>query len=153
IGDNETPFTNPVGGGIVALIPGGGGEVNAVAAGGNETCAIVQKTHVACWGDGFYGQLGYGNTNDIGDNQSPAYNPAGDGFVKLPTTDPSALVSIAVGDRHACVMKASGNVACWGYGDNGALGYANHYNIGDDETPSQILVNNGFVKLPGLAAA
>jgi hypothetical protein len=33
---------------------------------------LLDNAAVRCWGEGGDGQLGYGNTNDIGDDESPA---------------------------------------------------------------------------------
>ncbi len=64
IGDNEAPATA----GDVNV----GGLVVQLAAGGYHTCALLEMGAVRCWGQGQYGQLGYSNTNDIGDNETPA---------------------------------------------------------------------------------
>ena len=41
------------------------------AAGFYHTCAVVNGS-VRCWGFNDYGQLGYGNTTNIGDNELPS---------------------------------------------------------------------------------
>ncbi|MBK7823641.1 MAG: hypothetical protein IPJ59_00140 [Nannocystis sp.] len=33
---------------------------------------MLDTGKLRCWGSGTYGQLGYKNTNDIGDNETPA---------------------------------------------------------------------------------
>ena len=35
-------------------------------------CAVLTTNQVRCWGRGINGQLGYGNTSNIGDNETPA---------------------------------------------------------------------------------
>ena len=81
-----------------------------------------------CWGSGEQGQLGYGNTNDIGDDETPA--SAG----TVPVGGP--VSNVAVGFLHACARLQNGVVRCWGRASTGALGYGNANDIGDDETPS-----------------
>jgi alpha-tubulin suppressor-like RCC1 family protein len=83
---------------------------------------------VRCWGDGQYGQLGYGNTTVIGDNE-PASTP---GNVPVGMT----ASEIAAGLQHTCARSSTGAVRCWGQGMLGRLGYANTTTIGDSEPAS-----------------
>ena len=138
IGDDERPNENPVNGGILALPANA--KVAVVAAGGNHTCAITVDGDVYCWGDNAFGQLGYGNTNDIGDNESLAARAP----VKLPIASP---VGLALGARHTCVLSAAGTVSCWGEGQYGQLGMGNTNSIGDNEVPESVgvPVDLGFV--------
>jgi len=120
IGDNETPASV----GDVDV----GGTMTQIAAGGFHTCAVLTNGSVRCWGAGVYGRLGYGNTNDIGDNETPA--SAGDVDVG------GAVIQIATGGAHTCAVLSTGAVRCWGYGTDGQLGYGNLFTIGDNETPA-----------------
>jgi cysteine-rich repeat protein len=44
-----------------------------VIAGDTHTCALLLNSkRIICWGVGFNGQLGYGNNNNLGDNETPA---------------------------------------------------------------------------------
>lgn len=128
IGDDETPATA----GDVPV----GGNVTRIATGGNHTCALLDTGRVRCWGSASNGQLGYGNTSDIGDDETPA--SAGDVDVGGTVTD------ISVGDGHVCALTGAGAVRCWGDGSGGRLGYGSTAHIGDDETPASA----GDVALP-----
>lgn len=120
IGDDEFPASA----GDVDV----GGEVVQIAAGSSHTCALLTTGKVRCWGSGRDGGLGYGNTNDIGDNETPA--SAGDVDVG------GDVVQISAGFARTCALLATGKVRCWGRNDFGQLGYGNTNNIGDDETPA-----------------
>jgi cysteine-rich repeat protein len=120
IGDNEAPATA---GNVIV-----GGTIVKIAAGAFHTCALLNTGAVRCWGYGFGGQLGYGNTNDIGDNETPA--SAGNVNVG------GNVIQLAAGNDHTCSLLDTGMVRCWGVGDNGQLGYGNTNNIGDNETPT-----------------
>ena len=120
IGENETPASV----GDVDV----GGTVLQIAAGGSHTCALLVGGAVRCWGVGSDGRLGYGNTDDIGDDETPA--SAGDVVVG------GTVTQIAAGTNHTCAVLVGGAVRCWGRGDVGALGYGNPNNIGDNETPA-----------------
>jgi alpha-tubulin suppressor-like RCC1 family protein len=120
IGDDESPASA----GDVEV----GGRVVRIGVGVHHTCALLDNGKVRCWGDAAVGQLGYGNTNRIGDNETPA--SAGDVDVGGTVSD------LAVGDWCACVLLTDGKVRCWGDGTEGSLGYGNTDNIGDNETPT-----------------
>ncbi|QQR91444.1 MAG: hypothetical protein IPJ88_06870 [Myxococcales bacterium] len=120
IGDNELPASA----GDVNV----GGTVVQISAGRFHTCARLDTGAVRCWGEGNFGQLGYGNTARIGDNETPA--SAGD-------VDVGGTVSeISAGSSNTCARLSTGTVRCWGYGASGSLGYGNTNNIGDNETPA-----------------
>ncbi len=120
IGDNELARTT----GDVNV----GGLVKQIAVGLEHTCALLEGGNVRCWGKGLNGRLGYGNTNDIGDDETPA--SAGD--VNIAGT----VTQLSAGRMHTCALLSTGNVRCWGAGTSGRLGYVNANTIGDDETPA-----------------
>ena len=97
-------------------------------AGDFHTCALLQGGAVRCWGQATRGALGYGNTNNIGDDETPA--AAGDVNVGGP------VVQLAAGSDHTCALLQGGAVRCWGEGADGQLGYGNTNDIGDDEMPA-----------------
>jgi alpha-tubulin suppressor-like RCC1 family protein len=130
IGDDETPA-------VVGDVEVGGIVVD-IAAGDNRTCAVLESGNVRCWG---WGHLGYANMNTIGDDETPAV--VGDVDVG------GVVVEIALGSDHTCVRMETGAVRCWGWGNSGALGYANTDSIGDDETPASA----GDVNVGGRVAA
>jgi alpha-tubulin suppressor-like RCC1 family protein len=120
IGDDETPASA----GDVNV----GGAAVELTAGPFHTCARLDTGAARCWGLGPDGQLGYGNTNVIGDDETPA--AAGDVDVG------GSVVGIAAGGVHSCAVLGTGAVRCWGWGYLGVLGYGNTDSIGDDETPA-----------------
>jgi alpha-tubulin suppressor-like RCC1 family protein len=120
IGDDELPNTAgdaDVGAPVTALDPGK-----------NTTCALLGSGNVRCRGADDVGQLGYGNTQDIGDDETPA--SAGDVDVG------GNVAQISAGGAHTCALLDTGRVRCWGGGGDGRLGYGNEENVGDDETPA-----------------
>jgi len=120
VGDDETPASA----GDVSV----GGPVTQVAAGGRHTCALLSTGAVRCWGEAFAGQLGYGDTDQVGDDETPA--SASDVNVG------ALVIQIEAGDRHTCVLLSTGAVRCWGSGNDGRLGYGNETTIGDNEAPA-----------------
>ncbi len=49
-----------------------GGKVVQLAAGVDHTCALLDDGNIRCWGLNDFGQLGHGNTKNIGDDETPA---------------------------------------------------------------------------------
>jgi cysteine-rich repeat protein len=47
------------------------GPVISIAAGAAHTCVVFEDHKVSCWGSNEYGQLGYGHTEGIGDDELP----------------------------------------------------------------------------------
>ena len=112
-----------------------------VALGQRFTCAVVTGGGVRCWGQNHQGQLGYGHTQSIGDDESPA--SAGNVDVQ------GQVVQVAAGVAHTCVLFTSGEVTCWGDVAGGRLGFGDSVlrdrraeltglteDVGDDETPA-----------------
>src|SRR5262249_56895477 len=91
---------------------------------------ILDTGGVKCWGLGLWGSLGYGNTNEIGDNETPA------SVGTLDLGSGRTAVAIAGGGDHFCAILDNGSVRCWGDGSSGELGYGNTETIGDNETPA-----------------
>jgi alpha-tubulin suppressor-like RCC1 family protein len=126
VGDRGTPATlGPVGLGV-------GRTAKAIAAGVDQTCAVLDDNSVRCWGGGGDGRLGYGNSDPIGDNETPG------------TAGPVDLGAgrtargIAVGDAFACARLDNGDVRCWGFGLDGRTGSGAPQVIGDNETPGSV---------------
>ncbi len=102
-----------------------GGPVKQLSTGHYHTCALLETGKVRCWGYGYHGQLGYGNSLTIGDNETPA--SVGD--VNVGDTVLQVVASKTDDDRwgaaHTCALLSTGGVKCWGYNGNGQLGYGN----------------------------
>lgn len=105
-----------------------GGKVVDIAAGWYHTCAVLENGAVRCFGVANDGRLGYGNAEDIGDDETPA--SAGD--VDLG----GSATQIAAGPQHTCARLASGAVRCWGKNEDYQLGHPGTATIGDDESPA-----------------
>jgi alpha-tubulin suppressor-like RCC1 family protein len=109
IGDDEHPaLVGAVNLGVAAT---------AVTAGGRHSCAILTGGSVRCWGDGVYGALGNGLSDDIGDDEQPSTAPV----VNLGAG--RTATQIAAGSSHTCALLDNATVRCWGRNSDGQLGY------------------------------
>lgn len=105
------------------------GPVAQLVAGASHTCALFTTGDVRCWGLNAFGQLGYGNTENIGDDETPA-------SVGAVVDVGGSVASLAAGENHTCALFSNGAVRCWGLNEFGQLGYGNTESIGDDESPA-----------------
>jgi alpha-tubulin suppressor-like RCC1 family protein len=83
-----------------------------VSAGGVFTCALKASGEVACWGENAFGELGNGSDAGAVTAQPVAVSGLNDAR------------QIAAGYNHACALRASGTVVCWGSNASGELGNA-----------------------------
>jgi cysteine-rich repeat protein len=124
--------------------------VAKIAAGDQHACALFHDGRLRCWGHNAYGKLGYGNLENIGDDEVPA--AAGDVDVG------EAVVDVAAGREHTCILTESGGVRCWGFNNRGQLGIPSIpllETIGDEssEVPSMLQdVNLGPVPVVEITA-
>lgn len=119
IGDDETPATAGDLDGTRAL---------ALGAGGRHTCAILPDGALRCWGQNWYGELGIGSHETIGDDEPASAAPLVD--VGGP------VLQVAGGVMHTCALLAGGTVRCWGSGTHGQLGYPDRWPADFEEVPA-----------------
>ena len=104
-----------------------GRNVSQIAAGGGHTCAVLDDGSMTCWGENAEGQLGMGNTTDLGTQTDQVGDSVA--YVSLPTG--VTVSAMALGKTHTCVLYDDGNVACWGDNAYGQLGIGSTDDIGD----------------------
>ena len=126
-----------------------GAPAAAITCGALHACALTTGGEVYCWGDGRYGRLGYGSSENVGDDEKPS--DVG------PVSVGGAVQSISAGRDHTCALMAGGDVRCWGMNFEGTLGIGvagSTAHVGDDELPSDVpVVDLGFAATELLAGA
>ena len=85
---------------------------------GFENTCQVTDGRISCWGSQYYGKLGTESTSDMMITNIPI--DLGDFYVE----------SADIAYKHICVLSPRGTVKCWGWADNGRLGYGNDNDIG-----------------------
>ena len=128
--------------GPVSVANEGSGEyVIQLTAGYYHTCALLNIGDVRCWGRNDYGQLGYGHTSPVGDDDDEIPSVVGDVDVGATVT------AIAAGGQYTCALLDSGQVRCWGLNNYGQLGNNDTAPIGANETPAE--ANKSVIIGPG----
>jgi len=110
-----------------------------LAPGVGHMCGIAADRSVHCWGWGNSGQLGQGNTLNLGDGANELPTP--------PVPIGGDAVELNSGGSHSCVRLDTGSVRCWGLNDYGQLGQGNNASLGDspNEMPPAAIVTGGKV--------
>lgn len=85
--------------------------VLSIAAGFAHSCALLANDTLRCWGSSQFGQLGNGSTTQQ-TLPAPVSTLAGAMTARL----------ISAGASHACAIRSTGALACWGNNGNGQLG-------------------------------
>jgi alpha-tubulin suppressor-like RCC1 family protein len=96
---------------VPAIVPGISTATD-VAAGLGYTCAILSDKSTWCWGRNEYGQLGDGTGGEPG-NRS---------LLPVRVRNVTNAAAVSAGARHACVVRSTGGVSCWGDNNVGQLG-------------------------------
>ncbi len=139
LGDTERRGDDELLNGI-GYVPLGEKAIQLVA-GVYHTCALLESGKVRCWGFNNRGQLGQGNTDNVGDNEQVTDVP----YVALGASEVRRLYA---GTFFNCALYKNGNIRCWGDNGNGQLGNGTNDVIGDDELPTAGgLVNLGAAAL------
>ena len=79
-----------------AIDVGGGRSVMSISAGAYHTCAVLDGGTAKCWGGNMYGQLGYGDQTNRGDDQGEM----GASLQAIDVGEGRTVVSISAGLRH-----------------------------------------------------
>lgn len=116
--------------GSVAGVDGSGmltGVQSLASAGGQSSfCALLASGGVDCWGDNEDGELGNGSqtAQNVGVPQPvQVLGVGGSGFL-------SGVTSLVGGNLAYCALLSTGNVVCWGYGEDGQRGDGSQtYNV------------------------
>ncbi len=112
----------------------------AIAAGDAHTCAILQGGSVKCWGLNDSGQLGLGDFDNRGDDESKMGEMLS--AVNLGTN--RTAKTIDAGGAHTCVILDNDRVKCWGANGFGQLGLGDQDSRGgtDDSMGENLLAVN-----------
>ena len=120
---------NEMGGLLPTVQLGSGRTVVQVSAGSSSTCALLDDGTVKCWGSGNHGRLGYGDTQNRGDDP----NEMGDDLPVVDLGSGRTAVQIGDGGSYTCVVLDDATIKCWGVNHRGQLGYGDTNSRGDSQ--------------------
>ncbi len=94
---------------LPAIDLGTGRTVDQVSIGGSHICAILDDETVKCWGSNYWGELGQGHQQNIGDDP----DEMGDSLPPVDLGVGRSVKQIAAGHRTTCVILDNHKVKCW----------------------------------------
>ena len=95
-----------------------GRTVRNIAAGFRHACVVFVDGKIACWGFGYYGQLGIGSQASIGSRPGEM----GDALQLAQLPANIRFDEVSCGQWFTCALSYPSSVYCWGSGYNNALG-------------------------------
>lgn len=99
--------------------------VTAITGGNLNFCATLASGALDCWGYGVYGALGNGNLYEDGGTSgdgTPSQVLGGINGVYLSAVQQVSVATEGGNDTFCALFGSAGQVACWGYGNDGELG-------------------------------
>ena len=103
-------------------------DVEQVSCGFDHTCVLSTNQSIKCFGGGYSGQLGYGNTDNIGDDE----NEMGDDLSVVKLGIDFIPIQVDCGESHSCALSEDQQIKCWGVNHVGQLGQGDTTNRGND---------------------
>jgi alpha-tubulin suppressor-like RCC1 family protein len=97
-----------------------------LSATGTHTCAVLDDRSLKCWGWNSHGQLGRGDTSNVGG----AMGDMGDALLPIDLGTGVLVDEIGLGNRHTCI-RAGKRIKCWGLNEHGQLGIGDLVDRGD----------------------
>ena len=123
-GDNASEM----GDNLATVDLGTGRTALALTSGRDHTCALLDNHTVKCWGLNEIGELGYGDTDNRGDNTSEM----GDNLPAVDLGTGRTAKAVNAGMWHTCAILDNDTVKCWGKNDHGELGLGDTSHRGDN---------------------
>jgi len=119
--------SSQMGDNLTAIDLGSGRTALAISAGTSHACTLLDNASVKCWGKNANGQLGQGNTTELGS----ASSQMGDNLTAIDLGSGRTALAISVRTHHTCALLDNASVKCWGFNNQGQLGQGSTSNLGD----------------------
>ena len=107
-------------------VPGSPGLSTSITAGLDHTCVRTASGSLRCWGRNQAGQLGHGDTRNLGDDPGEIRSE----LLAVPLGTRRAALATSAGAAHTCAILDGGTLKCWGNG--GVLGDGANTTRGDE---------------------
>ena len=126
---NRGDGAGEMGNSLTPINLGMGRTAKDIDSGINHVCALLDNNMVKCWGGNSNGQLGQGNTDNIGDGIGEM-----ESLAAVDLGDDRTAKRVAAGQNYTCAVLDNNDLACWGSNVSNRLGIeddSTNPNIGD----------------------
>lgn len=114
---------------LAGVFLGTGRYATQLAMGNRHVCALLDDSTMKCWGYNDVGQLGMGNTANLGDSVAEL----GDNMPTVNVGTNRSVKKIYAGFSNTCALLDTGAMKCWGNNERGGLADGTTTNKGDAE--------------------
>ena len=127
---------------MVSLLPVNLGlQTKSIVLGNGNACVVTSTDHLKCWGDNYYGQLGYDDKKNRGDGSAAPYD-----MTSLPEINLGKPVkSVSISGVNSCAILIDDSIKCWGYNGAGNLGYDHTIDHGNSSVSGLTNAPNSIV--------
>ena len=116
-----------IGGANLFVDLGTGRTATSIAVGYDHACALLDNATVKCWGRNSDGQLGKGNTTNLGDN----IGEMGDSLTAINLGAGRTATEVYAFGYFSCAKLDDNSVKCWGDNLYGQMGVASTADVGN----------------------
>ena len=123
---NLADTASTLGGNLPFINLGTGRTATAIAVGFTHSCALLDNASIKCWGQNTYGELGIGNTTNMGSSS----NQMGDTLPAVNLGVGRTATKVFAFGYSTCAVLDNGIGKCWGLNSSGQLGQNDIVNRG-----------------------
>ncbi|KAJ1466338.1 regulator of chromosome condensation 1/beta-lactamase-inhibitor protein II, partial [Baffinella frigidus] len=95
---------------------------------GMSTCVQMSSGDVKCWGGNGFGALGTDRAGKVGTGEGQMGSM--DGITPVDVGGNGTVLQVSVEFQHACTLRQSREVVCWGKSSQGTFGYGDSLTVG-----------------------
>lgn len=123
-----------------------------ISVGGSYACAVLTNGDVSCWGNGYWGKLGYISTPGSGIDSSNRNYPTN---VNSLQQNMGHFEEVSTSTASTCALNEIGNIYCWGWDGSGQLGNENNdvSEAGDPNSPVMVALPENTSALTVVSSA
>lgn len=128
---------NEMGNSLLPVDLGSGHSATAIITAHSHTCALLNTGALKCWGENWFGALGQGHSQNLGDEP----NEMGENLPTIDLGSNNTVQAVTANMNNTCAILNTGATKCWGSNWSGKLGQGHSQALGNeaDEMGDELL--------------